>query len=129
MDFWITQMGLHICRPVRDGFMININREMNKLLVILSCSLLVACTAQRGTQSVINKSADRLLFKDSTIGNAHIGISIFDPATNKYLYNYQGNKYFVPASNTKIFSCYTALKYLGDSVPGLQYIAQGDTVY
>ena len=58
---------------------------MNKLIVIIGCSLLVACSAQRGAQKgVENKigvSADRLLFKDSTIANAHIGISIYDPAT------------------------------------------------
>ena len=106
---------------------------MNKLLVVIACSLLVACSTQRGTQksvdNAIAKSADRLLFKDSTIANAHIGISIYDPATGNYLYDYQGNKYFVPASNTKIFSCYAALKYLGDSVPGIGYLKIGDTVY
>src|SRR5688572_27427282 len=106
---------------------------MNKLIAIIGCSLLVACSAQRGAQkgveNKIGASADRLLFKDSTIANAHIGISIYDPATGKYLYDYQGNKYFVPASNTKIFSCYTALKYLGDSVPGIRYITIGDSTY
>lgn len=47
---------------------------------------------------------------------AHVGISIFDPAADKYLYNYQGDKYFVPASNTKLPTCYAAMKYLGDSL-------------
>ncbi|MEO6612671.1 MAG: D-alanyl-D-alanine carboxypeptidase [Chitinophagaceae bacterium] len=50
--------------------------------------------------------------------SAHVGISIFDPAANKYLYNYQGDKYFVPASNTKLPTCYAAMKYLGDSLVG-----------
>ncbi len=45
----------------------------------------------------------------------------FDASANKYLYNHNGQKYFVPASNTKLFSCYAALKYLGDSLPGLRY--------
>ena len=53
---------------------------------------------------------------------AHIGISIFDPAANKYLYNYQGDKYFVPASNTKLPTCYAAMKYLGDSLVGLSIV-------
>lgn len=98
---------------------------MNKLLAITGCLFLAACSVQKK----INKSADKLLFSDSAVGNAHIGISIYDPATGKYMYDYQGNKYFVPASNVKIFSCYVALKYLGDSIPGIQYIAQGDSVY
>jgi len=58
------------------------------------------------------------------LASAHVGISIYDPSTNKYLYNYQGDKYFVPASNTKIPTCYAAMKYLGDSLAGLKYKLQ-----
>ena len=50
---------------------------------------------------------------------AHVGISIYEPATGKYWYNYQEDKFFVPASNTKIPTCYAAMKYLGDSLVGL----------
>src|SRR6185436_3734133 len=39
----------------------------------------------------------------------------------KYWYNYQGDKYFVPTSNTKLPTCYAAMKYLGDSLVGLMY--------
>jgi D-alanyl-D-alanine carboxypeptidase/D-alanyl-D-alanine-endopeptidase (penicillin-binding protein 4) len=52
--------------------------------------------------------------------SAHVGISIFEPATNKTWYDYQGDKYFVPASNTKLPTCYAAMKYLGDSLVGLR---------
>ncbi|MCX6315867.1 MAG: D-alanyl-D-alanine carboxypeptidase [Bacteroidetes bacterium] len=58
---------------------------------------------------------------------AHVGISIFEPATNSYWYNYQGDKYFVPASNTKIPTCYAAMKYLGDSLVGLKYGKTGNS--
>lgn len=98
---------------------------MNKGLIIACCMLMAGCSVQKA----INRSADTLLFKDTAISNAHIGISIYDPATNKYLYDHQGNKYFVPASNVKIFTCYLGLKYLGDSLPGIQYIERGDSVY
>ncbi len=97
---------------------------MNKI-ILMACLFLTACSAQKE----IGKSADKLLFSDAAIRNAHVGISIFDPATNKYLYNYQPNKYFVPASNVKIFSTYAGLKYLGDSLPGIQYYEQGDTIH
>jgi D-alanyl-D-alanine carboxypeptidase/D-alanyl-D-alanine-endopeptidase (penicillin-binding protein 4) len=80
-------------------------------------------------QKAINKSADTILFKDSALANAHIGISIYDASGNKYLYNHQGNKFFVPASNTKIFTCYAALKYFGDSIPGMQYVETEDSIY
>jgi len=53
--------------------------------------------------------------------SAQVGISLYDPATATYLYNYQGDKYFIPASNTKLFSLYAGLSYLGDSLVGMRY--------
>ncbi len=67
-------------------------------------------------------------FDDKNFSPAHIGIAIFNPATNKFLYNYQSEKYFVPASNTKLFSLYAGLKYLGDSIIAARYIIDGDRI-
>ncbi len=79
-------------------------------------------------QHQIAKSAKANVINDATLQTAHIGISIFDPAENKYLYNYQGDKYFVPASNIKIPTCFAAMKYLGDSLVGLRYQILNDSV-
>ncbi len=81
------------------------------LIIITGCSV----------QKQIGRSAQKNIINDSSFLAAHTGISIYDPAANKYLYNYQGDKYFVPASNTKIPTCYAAMKYLGDSLVGLRY--------
>lgn len=69
----------------------------------------------------IAKSAKENVLNDDALKTAHVGISIYEPATGKYWYNYQGDKYFVPASNTKLPTCYAAMKYLGDSLVGLRY--------
>jgi D-alanyl-D-alanine carboxypeptidase/D-alanyl-D-alanine-endopeptidase (penicillin-binding protein 4) len=55
------------------------------------------------------------------LSSAQVGISLYDPATATYLYNYQGDKYFIPASNTKLFSLYAGLSRLGDSLVGMRY--------
>lgn len=65
---------------------------------------------------------------DSLLKNAHVGISVFDVANNKYLNSYQADKYFIPASNLKIATCYSALKYLGDSIAGLNYLEDDSTI-
>ncbi|MDI9365563.1 MAG: D-alanyl-D-alanine carboxypeptidase [Flavobacterium sp.] len=67
------------------------------------------------------------IFSDSNFATAHVGISIYNAATQQYLYNYQGDKYFVPASNMKLFTCYAAMKNLGDSLVGLKYSNVGST--
>src|SRR5438067_7277729 len=90
---------------------------MKGFLPILVCGLFAACSVQKQ----IEKSAQKNVLNDSALVNAHVGISIYEPATNKYWYNYQGNKYFVPASNIKLATCYAAMKYLGDSLVGLRY--------
>src|ERR1700761_7643440 len=61
------------------------------------------------------------LLSQPGLQSAQVGISLYDPATAAYIYNYQGDKYFIPASNTKLFSLYAGLSYLGDSLVGMRY--------
>src|SRR6187200_3599150 len=98
-----------------------INIQLSKLFFfsLSTCYLLLASC---GITKQISKSAKNNVINDSSLVNAHLGISIYEPATGKYWYNYNGDKYFVPASNTKIPTCYAAMKYLGDSLVGLRYI-------
>src|SRR3954468_9350864 len=76
----------------------------------------------------ISKQADTILLQDSSISKGHIGISIYEPATGKYWYNYNADKYFIPASNVKLFTLYAGMKYLGDSLPGIDYGFRNDTI-
>ena len=76
-----------------------------KELLIIHCVLL-SCVS---SSAQISQLADSILINDSVISTGHIGISIYEPATNTYLYNYNATKYFVPASNTKLFTCYAGM--------------------
>jgi D-alanyl-D-alanine carboxypeptidase/D-alanyl-D-alanine-endopeptidase (penicillin-binding protein 4) len=76
----------------------------------------------------ISKQANSILLKDSVISFGHIGISIYEPATRKFWYNYQAEKYFVPASNTKLFALYAGMKYLGDSLTAFRYAEDQNSI-
>ncbi|THU41642.1 D-alanyl-D-alanine carboxypeptidase/D-alanyl-D-alanine-endopeptidase [Niastella caeni] len=95
-------------------------------LWLIACSFqLASCSTQRQ----ISRSANTAIFQDSSVQHAHVGISLFNASDNKYLYDHNGKKYFVPASNIKLLSCYAALKYLGDSLPGIRYWENDTAVY
>ena len=58
----------------------------------------------------------------------HMGFMLYDPATQKTLVEHQSSRYFTLASNTKIFTLYTGLQLLGDSVPAIKYKVIGDSL-
>jgi len=95
------------------------------ILFIVALFSLASCSVSKQ----IGKIAEKKLFGDSVLADVHTGISIFDPETNHFLYDYQGDKYFVPASNTKIICLYTGMKYLEDSLVGLKYHETADTIF
>lgn len=79
-----------------------------------------ACSPRVGIIKEINRTEHVL--KD------HTGFALYDLSTKKYLIEYNVEKYFTPASNTKIFTFYTSLKLLGDSATALKYIYKGDSL-
>lgn len=58
----------------------------------------------------------------------HKGFALYDPLKNKFLVEHQSNRYFIPASNTKILTLFASLQILGDSIPGIYYTIQGDSM-
>ncbi len=87
--------------------------------------LLTSCTFSKQ----ISKQVKKDFLSNSDLLSAHIGISIFEPSAKKFWYNHQAEKYFVPASNTKLFTLYTTMKYLGDSLPAATYTVFNDTLF
>lgn len=93
--------------------------------IIFSALALLFCSCS--VSKKINQTAKNAFFHDKDFAGAHTGISIYEPASGKYWYQYQSEKFFTPASNTKLFTCYAAMKYLGDSLTGISYHLSNDS--
>lgn len=77
----------------------------------------------------IRKHKIKKLFKHSKILNDHFtGFALYDLDKQKMVYELNDDKYFTPASNTKLFTWYTCLRILGDSIPGLRYEVHNDSL-
>jgi len=87
------------------------------LLVGLAFS---ACSSPRYVTESLQKTEKDL--------QDHIGFVLYDPVKKTTICDYQGDKFFTPASNTKIFTFYASLKLLGDSLPALRYIQRNDSL-
>ncbi|NLR59894.1 hypothetical protein HGH93_17425 [Chitinophaga polysaccharea] len=92
---------------------------MKKLFFLLIFSWILTPVAAQ--TAAIKKWAETELLHKTPMEQAHAGICIYEPATGKYWYQYQDDKYFTPASNMKIFSLYAGMKLLGDSLPAARY--------
>jgi serine-type D-Ala-D-Ala carboxypeptidase/endopeptidase (penicillin-binding protein 4) len=87
------------------------------VIIFIGCS----CTS-------ITKFTKRQLSQSEVFSQNFTGFSLFDLAQNRIIFEQNADKYFMPASNTKLFSFYAGLKCLGDSIPALKYVVRNDSL-
>lgn len=71
---------------------------------------------------------NKLIGNSPVLRQHQVGVSIVDVATGQKLYELNTDRYFVPASNMKLFSLYAGLHLLGDSLPSLRYTVRHDSL-
>ncbi|WP_299777850.1 D-alanyl-D-alanine carboxypeptidase [uncultured Formosa sp.] len=94
-----------------------------KIFSLLIISVVILSCKSAKTTKAITKT-----ISSSFYNNQFTGIMIFNPETKDTIYKYQAEKYFIPASNTKIATLFSALTLLKDSVPAFYYEKTTDTL-
>lgn len=56
------------------------------------------------------------------------GFALYDPEADSMIHSQHAEKYFTPASNTKLFTFYAGLKVLPERLRGLDYEVRGDSL-
>ena len=90
------------------------------LLLVLSAVLLTGCS--------VSKKIQKELEEEAANNNYFTGVVVYNTKTKKKVIDFQGSKYFTPASNTKLFTFYTAWKTLKDSVVSFEYANRKDSL-
>lgn len=97
-----------------------------KLKVPFLFSLFLLLVGSVAAQNI--EGLARQFESSSTLKSYFYGFSLYDPELQQTLFEVNGDKYFTPASNTKVFTLYTSLLHLPDSLIGLEYIEKGDSL-
>lgn len=97
---------------------------ISAISIIISVSF-ISCSAVKKT----NKKIEKEFQEANEFRQGFSGLVIYDPVSQNVLYAHNGDKYFTPASNTKLFTLFTGLKILGDSVPALKYTIKRDSLF
>lgn len=88
---------------------------------LLGFCLLAACSTLRTSDRRLGKTLRQEVIESAVFRRGLTGFHLVDAATGRELCNVQADRYFTPASNTKVLTLATCLAVLGDSLTGFAY--------
>lgn len=94
----------------------------NGLFIVVS--LVYACKPNQ----IISRKVSKEIKNSPMLGKYQVGFALYDPSTKEMVLEKDADKYFTPASNTKLFTFYAGLKITPDSIPSLRYVERGDSL-
>lgn len=103
----------------------NLNTSFKIFFLFISSSfILTSCSSVKRASHRIEDNLE----SSSVFRQSFAGLAVYDPVEHKMIFEHNADKYFTPASNTKLFSFYTGLQVLGDSIPALHYTIAHDSL-
>lgn len=97
-------------------------------LLFLLLLLFSACSSTKLITKKERRNLNQQIGESPIFTQGFTGFQLYDPVSKTVLHEQLADKYFTPASNTKIFTFYTATKILGDSIPALKYVVKNDSL-
>jgi D-alanyl-D-alanine carboxypeptidase/D-alanyl-D-alanine-endopeptidase (penicillin-binding protein 4) len=106
------------------------SKNLSFFLIFGFCCISFSVFAQNKTQKKSNDYIDNLIevFQEDCFKDSFHGFVLYDLDSSKYLFEYNADKYFTPASNVKIASLFAATKILSERLPSLSYFEKGDSL-
>lgn len=100
------------------------NHNFIFLAFSLSICLLISCS----TNKVVSKKVAKEFRNSQVIKQYQVGFALYNPTDKKMIFQKDADKYFTPASNTKLYTFFASLKMLPDVMPALKYIERNDSL-
>lgn len=90
--------------------------------------LMLALASGCGINRQISKKLSKDFNTSTVLKHTTLGFALYDLSGKKMIFEKNGDKYFVPASNTKLFTFYTSLKMLPQRISALRYEERNDSL-
>jgi D-alanyl-D-alanine carboxypeptidase/D-alanyl-D-alanine-endopeptidase (penicillin-binding protein 4) len=94
------------------------------LAFALSICLLTSCS----TDKIISKKVAKEFKNSQAIKQYQVGFALYNPTDKKMVFEKDADKYFTPASNTKLYTFFASLKMIPDLMPALKYVERNDSL-
>lgn len=92
--------------------------------ILLLTIVLFSCSADKMLANKVSKE-----FKKSAIIKQYqVGFALYNMEGKKMIFEQDADKQFTPASNTKLFTFYAALKMIPEKMPALRYVERNDSL-
>ncbi len=114
--------------PQKTAFPISFSNQYIRLLLAICLVISASGVGQLHAQSRLRAELLEKIDSSEVFNKGFTGFALFDPEERQYLCTYQADKYFTPASNTKILTFMAAQTLLRSEWPVIHYNAVGDTL-
>lgn len=80
------------------------------------------------TDKMIAKKVAKEFKNSPVIGQYQVGFALYNMEDKKMIFEKDADKYFTPASNTKLYTFFASLKMLPEQMPALKYVERNDSL-
>jgi D-alanyl-D-alanine carboxypeptidase/D-alanyl-D-alanine-endopeptidase (penicillin-binding protein 4) len=94
------------------------------LAFALSICLLTSCS----TDKIISKKVAKEFKNSQAIKQYQVGFALYNPTDKRMVFEKDADKYFTPASNTKLYTFFASLKMIPNLMPALKYVERNDSL-
>lgn len=80
------------------------------------------------TNKMIAKKVSKEFKNSPVIKQYQVGFALYNMEDKKMIFEKDAEKYFTPASNTKLYTFFASLKMLPEQMPALKYVERNDSL-
>lgn len=102
------------------------NKKFASLFAL--CGLPALILSGCATDKKIARKVGQEFKKSAVIKQYQVGFALYNMEDKKMVYQKDADKYFTPASNTKLYTFYASLQMIPEQMPALRYVERNDSL-